>query len=126
MTTTKQMTNGPWPPTPNRRLGASVEKRVRHVHDAFEDAPYCADERGALDDRRRARSVGDQVHLDVTRRVLDAEHAAGKSLRLDVAARDGSGKHRGGADGKCADHGVRAYYRKVNLSLKPRRLAGAL
>src|SRR5258706_15278455 len=74
-------------PTPIRQLGASVEKRVRHVHGAFEDAPCRTDERGALDHRRRPRSVGDQIHLDVTRRMLDAEHAARKSFRLDVAAR---------------------------------------
>src|SRR6266850_2619470 len=39
----------------------SVEKRVRHVHDAFEDAPRRAHERRALDHRRRARAVGDEV-----------------------------------------------------------------
>src|SRR6267378_7578151 len=55
----------------------SVEKRVRHVHDAFEYAPRRAHERGALDHRRRPGSIGDQVHLDVTRRMLDAEHAPG-------------------------------------------------
>src|SRR5438477_3820352 len=86
----------------------SVEKRVGHVDMPVEDAPRGAHERGALDHRHRSRSVGDQVHLDVTRGMLDAEHAAGKSLGLDVAARDGSGKHRGGAHGERAGHRMRA------------------
>src|SRR2546423_3177478 len=92
----------------NAERTKSVEKRVGHVDMPVEDAPRGAHERGALDHRRRSRSVGDQVHLDVTRGMLDAEHAAGKSLGLDVAARDGSGKHPGGAPGERAGHPTRA------------------
>src|SRR5438309_7576198 len=104
---------GPQPArTSTKRCSAertkSVEKRIGYVDIPVEDAPRGAHERGALDHRRGTRARGDQVHLDVTRGMLDAEHAARKSLRLDVAARDGSGKDRGGADGERSGHRVRA------------------
>src|SRR5256885_5841949 len=83
----------------NAECTKSVEKRVGHIDVPVEDAPRGSHERGSLDHGRPTRARGDQVHLDVARRMLDAEHSAGKSLRLDVAARDGPGKGRGGCGG---------------------------